>query len=399
LGSYSYTKLSTYKQCPYRYRLKYIDRITEEIKTIEQFMGSRVHEALEKLYKNLISAKIIPLEKILEYYHKNWEKKWDENIKFVKKDLSKDDYRTLGEKCIRDYYESHYPFNQSKTIGVEKKVSFSLDEDGRFKIGGIIDRLAIASDGTYEIHDYKTNGSLPTQKDKDEDKQLALYQIGVRNLWPDVNSIRLIWHYLVFNKEISSSRTEEDIEKLRVEKIALIHEIESATEFPPRESSLCSWCSYQKTCPLWKHLFVIEHLPEKEVLQEEGFRLVDRLEELQSQKKKIEAEIEQTKEALIVYSDKEEVDRIFGTSKMAKIKKEQKISFPGANDKRRPQLERVIKEEGKWDEVSILNVRALEKILKDQKVWDSNTLEKIEGFADTEEKKSVTLVKKKERED
>jgi RecB family exonuclease len=54
-----------------------------------------------------------------------------------------------------------------------------LDKDGRCKIQGFVDRLAIASDGTYEIHGYKTNKSLPTQKDKDDDKQLALYQIGV----------------------------------------------------------------------------------------------------------------------------------------------------------------------------------------------------------------------------
>ena len=162
LGLYSYTRLATYKQCPYKYKLRYIDKIPE-VKTIEQFMGSTVHKTLEKLYKNVISAKLIPLEKILEYYQKRWARYWHDNIKFVKKDFTKDDYKALGEKCIEDYYKNYYPFNQSKTIHVEKRVYFALDNEGRHKIRGFIDRLVIAPDGTYEIHDYKTSGNLPTQ--------------------------------------------------------------------------------------------------------------------------------------------------------------------------------------------------------------------------------------------
>jgi putative RecB family exonuclease len=394
LGLYSYTKLSTYKQCPYKYKLKYLEKVPEDMKTIEQFMGSRVHEALKKLYKNLISAKLMPLGKVLEYYHKRWEEKWDDSIKLVKSDLSNEDYRALGQRCIEDYYEGYYPFNQSKTIAVEKRVSFTLDEEGRHKIVGFIDRISIAPDGTYLIHDYKTKGSLPTQKTKDEDKQLALYQIGVKNMWVDAHSIKLVWHYLVFNKEISSLRTDEDIEKLRVEKISLINEIESATDFPPRESSLCNWCSYQAICPLWRHLFIIEHLPKNKVSKEEGVQLVDRLEELQSLKKRIEAEIEETKEALIAYSEREEVDRIFGTAKVAKIKKEEKLGFPDTNDRRRVQLEKILKEGGRWDEVSSLDVRKLARIVQEG-TWDNKTIQRIEGFIDREEKKSVTLVKKK----
>ncbi len=397
MGLYSYTRLATYKQCPYRFKLKYIDKLPET-KTIEQFMGSCVHRVLERLYKNVISAKLIPLEKILEYYHKRWARKWDDSIKFVKKDLTKGDYRALGEKCIEDYYKSYYPFNQSRTIHVEKRVSFALDNEGRYKIVGFIDRLAIAPDGAYEIHDYKTSGNLPTQKDKDEDKQLALYQIGVRDMWRDVNSIKYIWHYLIFNKEIASSRTDRDIEKLRAEKIALINEIESASEFPPRESSLCNWCSYQSICPLWKHLFVIESLPEKEVLQEEGFQLVDRLERLQSERREIETQIEETKVALFEYSDREGVDRIFGSTKVAKVKREEKLSFPDSNDEKRSELEKVIRESGKWNEVSSLNLIKLVKKVEEG-VWDEEVLKNIERFGEMEEKKSVTLVKKKGREE
>ena len=56
----------------------------------------------------------------------------------------------------------------------------------RYKCKGIIDRLMLAPDGAFEVHDYKTGSKLPDQAELDKDRQLALYQIGVQKLWPDV---------------------------------------------------------------------------------------------------------------------------------------------------------------------------------------------------------------------
>ena len=35
----------------------------------------------------------------------------------------------------------------------------------------------------------------------DEDRQLALYQIGIQKMWNDVNRVELVWHYVAFDKE------------------------------------------------------------------------------------------------------------------------------------------------------------------------------------------------------
>jgi hypothetical protein len=53
----------------------------------------------------------------------------------------------------------------------------------------------------YEIHDYKTNSRLPLPDYIHADRQLALYVIGVKNNYPDVKDVRLIWHFLKFDKE------------------------------------------------------------------------------------------------------------------------------------------------------------------------------------------------------
>ena len=59
-------------------------------------------------------------------------------------------------------------------------MQFPLDGDGRYAVRGVIDRLVRARDGALEIHDYKTGRRLPSQDELDRDRQLALYEIGVR---------------------------------------------------------------------------------------------------------------------------------------------------------------------------------------------------------------------------
>ncbi|MGZ3535802.1 MAG: PD-(D/E)XK nuclease family protein, partial [Thermodesulfobacteriota bacterium] len=112
---YSHSQLSTYETCPQKYKLSYIDKIEVETEGIEAFMGSRVHEALEKLYRDLKVTKLNTLEELLHFYYQSWEKNWNDLIQIVRKNYSAQHYRQLGEKCITDYYERHCPFDHGKT--------------------------------------------------------------------------------------------------------------------------------------------------------------------------------------------------------------------------------------------------------------------------------------------
>ncbi len=40
----------------------------------------------------------------------------------------------------------------------------------------------------------------------DSDRQLALYQLGVQDMFDDASEVDLVWHYLVFDWEIRSQR-------------------------------------------------------------------------------------------------------------------------------------------------------------------------------------------------
>ena len=231
MPTYSHSQLSTYETCPHKYKLAYIDKIEVETEGIEAFMGSRVHDALEKLYRDLKVTKLNTLEEILGFYHQDWEKNWNEMIRIVRKDYSAEDYRRLGEKCITDYYKRYYPFDHGKTLGLEEYISFPLEEEKDYWIRGYIDRVTLVDSSILEIHDYKTSSRLPTQEDVNSDRQLAFYQMGVAEKWKGVEEVKLIWHYLAFDAEIHSSRTPEELDQLRQETLELIQKIETDRPF------------------------------------------------------------------------------------------------------------------------------------------------------------------------
>ncbi len=401
MPTYSHSQLSTYETCPHQYKLAYIDKIKTETEGIEAFMGSRVHDALEKLYRDLKVTKLNSLEEILEFYHQSWERNWNDMVQIIRKDYTADDYRRLGERCIVDYYKRYYPFDQGKTIGLEENIFFPLEEEKGYWIRGVIDRLTLVNDSILEIHDYKTSSRLPTEEEINSDRQLGFYQMGVEGRWKGIKEIRLIWHYLAFDMEIQSSMTQKRLLDLKRETIELIQRIEMDREFTPKEGPLCDWCDYQAFCPKRKHLIISANLPLNEYLNEEGVALVNKYVELKEKKRifneEIDMEIGKIEEALFAYAKRENVDAIFGRDYVARIKIETKERYPLKGDPNRKLLDEIIKNAGKWMEVSDLNPWMLARVIE-RGAWPPSLVKKIKEFSIKEESRSINLSKLKERE-
>ncbi|MBT3691466.1 PD-(D/E)XK nuclease family protein [archaeon] len=249
---YSHSRLSSFEQCPFKYKCRYIDKLKPDIKTtIEGFLGNAVHSTLEWVYTHS-KERTFELDDLIEYYAKLWRGDYSPEIKIVKEEFNEEFYFNKGIKFLIDYFMKYSPFKDN-TIETEKKLIMSLDLDGKYKIIGFIDRLIHHQDtNIFEVHDYKTSATLKSQEELDQDRQLALYAIGIRKLYPQVNDVKLVWHYLDFNKTVSSERTVEQLETLRQEIMQLIDKVESATEFPPLSSILCKWCEFRSYCPTLK---------------------------------------------------------------------------------------------------------------------------------------------------
>ncbi len=365
---YSYSRISTFEQCPQRYKYLYVDRQKDEQEGIEAFTGSRVHETLEFLYRHVQMAEMPSFDEVLSFYDKRWDELMNDKIIVQSPEFDSGHYRSQGQKALRAYYERYSPFVEGKTMGLEKKVEFFLDREEKYPFIGIIDRLTCISDTSWEVHDYKTGGTLPTQPDVDKDNQLALYHLAITRLYPQVKEVTLIWHYLAFDMELRSSRNGTQLEELRTDFIRKIDMIETQTEFPTKSGILCGWCGFKSKCPAWKHEMSLLQMSDEEVRQDAGLSLVDRYMRIDEEISRLEKEKEQVKKAIIEKARLSEMHTLTGSSHKIRVWPYRQCSLPEYSDSRRGELENIIKSLGLWERFSTLSSTGLSKALENSSI-------------------------------
>jgi CRISPR/Cas system-associated exonuclease Cas4 (RecB family) len=179
------------------------------------------------------------------------EKNWADSILILKENKTAEDFRKMGEKYISDYYRRYRSFQEGKVLQLEMTDYLPLDEEGIYKYFIRIERLMDIGDGLYEIHDYKTYSTLPTQEQLDEDRQLAMYSLWVRREFDECRDVRLVWHFLALDNEMESYRTKQQLEDLRRDVLEKAKTIDATKKFPAKASKLCVWCLYKRSCPHW----------------------------------------------------------------------------------------------------------------------------------------------------
>ncbi|MFH1591967.1 MAG: PD-(D/E)XK nuclease family protein [Candidatus Woesearchaeota archaeon] len=385
MTTYSHSRLGTFQQCKYKYKLQYIDKIKSDLESIEIFMGKRVHEVLEKLYNNLKFQKLNTKEELLQFFEKIWDENWHGKVFIVKDEYTAKNYKEMGKKFIADYYDHYKPFNHRTVIAIETQDRLDLSEGYQYHIR--IDHLACDKEGNYYVCDYKTNNSLKAQEELDEDHQLAMYSLWVKQKYPDAKSVKLVWYFLAFDKEMVSERNDEQLEELKEQIKKIIKEIEVCDKFPTNISTLCNYCQYKPQCPAWKHKFEVED-SKKEFSEDDGGKLVDDFSKLQETKKEAETKIEEIKKNLIEFSKQKGIDVVFGTDKKCSVKEYDKIIFP---DDKKEELLKLIKEKGLYEEFSSLNYFKLSPKINRKEVDED-----IINLTDKEKAHRLSLSKRKD---
>lgn len=245
---YSHSRLSSFESCPKKFHYRYVEKIPSDTEGVEGFVGKRVHEVLERLYRATSRGRVPTLQQVVDRFHRTFDEQFDPVRVRIVRDQPAAWYRSYGARCLANYYREHYPFDGDETLGLEERVVFALDPDGAYRMNGIVDRIARTRRGAVEIHDFKTSQRVPSQAALDEDRQLALYQIGVSRRYPDA-PISLVWHYLGCGAVRRSTRTPEQLDALRERTVELIDRIRAETDFEARPSPLCRWCEYADRCP------------------------------------------------------------------------------------------------------------------------------------------------------
>ncbi|MBU0648549.1 PD-(D/E)XK nuclease family protein [Patescibacteria group bacterium] len=404
MQQFSHSKLQIYERCPLQYKFQYIEKPpTERVDTVEAFMGSCVHNTLELLYRDLIKTKLNTLDELLVFYDDTWRASWTKDVVINNKTFKKSHYFNLGKKCVQNYYDKYYPFDQDQTIGVEKEVFLKW---GDYTIIGYIDRLSREKNGVYAIHDYKT-GSIMTQDYADKDRQLALYSIAVKRNFKEAKIVKLVWHFVAYGETIISTRSDEELTYLKNDILELIKEINVAEEkdiFPAQET-MCDWCNFWKYCPKKKHLFKIKKLPKNKYLNDSGVKLANKYIELAKQRSLInkqakteatlvDVEKEKVEQAILKYAKKHQVETLHGNDSRIVINKTTNYSFPARSVdlERYSKLENLLKETKYWDDVSSINASRLEQLLT-KNDFEDKLKNKIIKLAPVEERVRLSIKK------
>jgi RecB family exonuclease len=310
-------------------------------------MGDLVHRTLEKLYSDLKFQKLNELKDLLKFYNDLWEKEFTDDILIAKKEYESENYKRMGEKYITDYYNEYHPFNQLTILGLETQDKMTLPDGNQYHVR--IDKLA-CNGSTYYVCDYKTNSRMKDQEEADEDRQLAMYSIWVKDKFKDAKKVILLWHMLAFNKEAISERTEQQLKKLQEETVNLISEVESCKEFPTSVTKLCDYCVYKSMCPSFKHQLDLEFKTAKVFKEDEGVKFVDKFSKLQEEKKAIDEELENLKELMIEFAKQKGIDIIYGSNKKASVKPYDKVVYPDEKE----EIIQLLKDKGLYEEFSMV---------------------------------------------
>jgi len=404
---FSISRIGTFRSCPRQYKFAYIERPQVEYEdSVETFLGSRVHEALEKLYRDKRHERRLSLDELLERFNRAWQDRWSERVLIVRKDYTPENYRLMGERFLSDYYRRYAPFEQGRVVGLETQETVPLDDAGTVHLHVRIDRLVDMGEGLYEVHDYKTSAALPAQADLDQDIQLAAYSLWVRRRFKDFRKVRLVWHYLAFDKELDSWRTDEELEKLRQGLLQEISTIQGATDFPPQESGLCGWCLYRSLCPLWRREAELSSLPESEFRGLDSVKLVDEYVRLKAAADASRREAEETlsrlERALIELCldelEKEKIVVIPGSEDKVAVKEVEQAKWPAKSSEERARLISVLKEGAIWDRVADLDPHALNRVLLSGGDIPETIRGVVSSFRTQEKSYRVTICRKKEKE-
>ena len=239
------SRLSDFKQCPQLFKFRSIDRLLEPA-TIYQARGTTAHLALQRLYG--LEADDRTPERLYDLFREAWAE--------VRDDEYPDMFETVEEErawgiesmeLLANYFSVEDP-REIAPVGCELDL---LEEVNTVQVRGILDRIDENENGELIVTDYKTGKAPPERFALPAFFALKIYALLTRkHLGRAPVQLRLL--YLSGPTMYSLDVDEQQLDAMERQVLALWDAIQRAEErqaYPPRQSRLCDWCSFQEICP------------------------------------------------------------------------------------------------------------------------------------------------------
>lgn len=208
---WSFSRYNCYKNDPYGYYLKYIQKVKEDKDNgIYGQSGGAVHDILERYYNNEIEY-----EDMLDLYE-------DKTIEFEFKDLKynrvdEDKNRQIQdkyEKAIKDFFQNHNSYKNDESIKDIQLEEFVLCKIDKFLFQGYVDFMYKQNDDVY-IVDWKTSTIYTGKKIDDNKQQLVLYAQAIHQTGVPLENIKIGWNFVKYITMYEPQKAFEDEDKTK----------------------------------------------------------------------------------------------------------------------------------------------------------------------------------------
>jgi putative RecB family exonuclease len=245
-NAYSFSRLKTFRQCPARYRMRYLQGLKEGFRSVEAYLGNTVHDALEWLYGERRDGREPTLDEALERLSARWRDGWSNDIAIIRVTDEAESYLRTGREMLELFVRDTFARDASETVSLEERLTMRLADDVVFT--GFADRIGRTETGRLFVVDYKTSRSMGDGSEFSEGLQAPLYAACAMH-FRDEESALAGYHYLRHGatrwREISSEAARQLFDRC----LELVRLTEAAEEFPARPGVLCAWCGFNDRCP------------------------------------------------------------------------------------------------------------------------------------------------------
>ena len=234
---------STFRQCPRRWKLRYIDKLPDP-KGEAAVLGTFVHEILEHLLT------LQPDRRSIEAAKKIARELWDQVLEdedFQALALSADDAKGFRWKAWR-LMEQYFAIEDPTRVDVLRAEQEIAVEIAGVPFFGIVDLTEQVTDGI-RVVDYKTGKAPSSRFVEDKLSQVWLYAAALAEQEVEVSEVRLM--YLTsgsIDRPIDSQAVTQAVGSHRQTWDDLCQAIDEQ-EFPHKTGPLCNWCPYLDHCP------------------------------------------------------------------------------------------------------------------------------------------------------
>lgn len=266
LEKYSYSKLETYEQCHYKFKLKYKDKKFISQSTPATAFGSLVHKVFECITAQIIAGQKIDYDMMKEYFlnvnlpkrnkndrdgdmfgtnilAKKYGYKWIELDKYGKSFAMKaENFLESGIYRLENYLKDN---PNLQLIAAELPFKFTYRD---YEFHGFIDRvLKDKTNGQYVIHDLKTSSEAYDDSKCVTPLQFVVYVQALKQMYGEDTEVDCFYEFPIA-EEIKHAGTKGYIERGMKKINSLLDSIED-NNYVPHPTPLCYWCEFCNNNP------------------------------------------------------------------------------------------------------------------------------------------------------